>query len=90
MNRDRDGDEAVEVLRGVWTARGQSEADLQEAFGPQKECKRMADVGFDGLADAGDDMRSAWRSTLERDGKLNTDGGTVADLVLGRTDSSPR
>jgi hypothetical protein len=73
----------VDVLRDVWSAQGQTEADLEDAFGPQKECKRMADVGFDGLADSGDDLRSAWRATLDRDGKLKPEAGSVADLVLG-------
>jgi hypothetical protein len=74
----------VEVLRDVWSAQGQTETDLEDAFGPQKSCKRMADVGFDDLAGSGDDLRSAWRTTLERDGKLKPEAGTVADLVLGR------
>ncbi|HUC59770.1 MAG TPA: hypothetical protein VMA95_20390 [Streptosporangiaceae bacterium] len=83
MDRKSERD-PVEVLRDVWSARGQGEADLTEALGPQKSCKRMADVGFDDFADYGDDLRSAWRQTLERDGKLKPDSGTVADLVLGR------
>ncbi len=75
--------EAVEILREVWTARGQGAADLEDMSGPQKSCKRMADVGFDGLADQGDDMRAAWRETLERDGKLSQGTGSVRDLVFG-------
>ena len=82
MDRKTERD-PVEVLRDVWSADGQTEADLAEAFGPQKSCKRMADVGFEDLAESGD-LRSAWRETLERDGKLKPEGGTVADLVLGR------
>jgi hypothetical protein len=77
------GQEA-EVLRGVWSAQGQTVADLEDAFGEQKSCKRMADVGFDDFAGAGRDLRLAWRETLERDGKLKPEAGTVADLVLGR------
>lgn len=77
-------DEAVEVLRGLWTARGQSGADLEDAFGPQKSCKNMSDVGFDGLAGDDGDLRAAWRATLEREGKLDSSGGSVRDLVLGQ------
>jgi hypothetical protein len=73
----------VNVLRDVWSAQGQTEADLADAFGPQKSCKRMSDVGFDDLAEPGDDLREAWRATLDRDGKLRPESGTVADLVLG-------
>ena len=45
----------------------------------------MASIGFDGLADADadGDLRSAWRATLEREGKLNTEAGSIGDLVLG-------
>jgi hypothetical protein len=87
-------DEALEVLREVWSAQGQTSADLDEACGTTKSCKKMADVGFDGLADAaregggtgtgtGGDLRDAWREQLRREGKLNPDAGSVRDLVLG-------
>ena len=81
----RQPDEALEVLRGVWSAQGQTRAELDEACGNTKSCQRMADVGFDGLADADadGDLRTAWRATLEREGKLNAEGGSVRDLVLG-------
>lgn len=81
-------EDAVEVLREVWSAKGQSAADLDEAFGAQKSCKRMQDVGFDGMATGDGDMRAAWRATLERDGKLDGGAASVRDLVLGPPDSS--
>lgn len=81
-------DDAVEVLREVWAAKGQSAADLDEAFGTQKSCQRMQDVGFDGMANGDGDMRAAWRATLERDGKLGQGAGSLRDLVLGPQDSS--
>lgn len=86
---DREPDETVEVLRGVWNANGQSADDLEDAFGPQKSCKRMADVGFDGYSESseGEDLRAAWRHTLERDGKLGG-SGSVRDLVFGRATES--
>ena len=74
-------DEALEVLRGIWSAQGQTGADLDD-IGTGKSCKRMADVGFGEVDGAEDDLRAAWRDRLEREGKLST-GGTVADLVLG-------
>jgi hypothetical protein len=82
-------DEALEVLREVWSAQGQTSADLDEACGTTKSCKKMEDVGFDGLAGpasgtaTGDDLRDAWREQLRREGKLNPDAGSVRDLVLG-------
>ena len=56
-------------------------ADLDEV-GTGKSCKRMADVGFGEVDGTEDDLRAAWRARLEREGKLSN-GGTVADLVLG-------
>lgn len=77
----REPDDALEVLRGIWSAQGQTSADLDEA-GTGKSCKRMADVGF-GELDSGDvDMRAAWRERLAREGKLSKDGTSAADLVL--------
>ena len=78
----RHGDEALEVLRGVWSAQGQTSGDLDEAFGTPKSCKKMTEVGFDGLAGADGDLRSAWRARLRREGKLNAEAGTIGDLVL--------
>ncbi len=78
-----DPDEAVEVLRSVWSASGQTSDDLDEIFGPAKSCKNMQNVGFDGFAGSGGDLRDAWRATLEREGKLTDRPGSVRDLVLG-------
>jgi hypothetical protein len=90
-------DDALEVLREVWSAQGQTSADLDEAGGTAKSCKKMADVGFDGLAAAvggpgqadpdGADLRAAWREQLRREGKLNAEAGSVRDLVLGRSEA---
>ena len=77
-------EEVLEVLREVWSARGQTAEDVEEACGTGKSCKRMTDVGFDGLAEETDgDLRLAWRTQLAREGKLNQGGGSVRDLVLG-------
>jgi len=75
-------DDAREVLREVWSAQGQTSADL-EACDTTKACKKMADVGFDGLAGEDGDLRAAWRDKLRREGKLNQGSGSVRDLVLG-------
>jgi len=75
-------DDALGVLRGIWAAQGQTSADLDDDCGT-KSCKRMADINFDGLAGEDEDLRTAWRSRLAREGKLNPAGGTVADLVQG-------
>jgi hypothetical protein len=77
--------DALDVLREVWRSQGQAAADLDDANGEKKSCKRMADagVGFDDFAAGEGDLRSAWRARLEREGKLNNSGGSVRDLVLG-------
>jgi hypothetical protein len=76
-------DDALEVLRGVWSAQGQSSADLDEACGTTKSCKKMADVGFDGMAGADGDLRAAWRERLRREGKLDPQADAIRDLILG-------
>jgi hypothetical protein len=75
-----DQDEALEVLRAVWHARGQSTTDLADELGEGKSCKRMTDVGFDEFAGGEEARTAAWRATLEREGKLRDTGG-VRDLV---------
>jgi hypothetical protein len=76
-------EEALTVLRTVWSAQGQTAEDVEDACGPTRACKKMADVGFDGLAEETDgDLRLAWRTKLAREGKLNRDAGSVRDLVL--------
>ena len=80
-------DEAREVLREVWTAQGQASEDLDEACGTTRSCKKMADVGFDGLAGSGGDLRTAWLDQLRREGKLNPRAGSIRDLILGPTEA---
>ncbi len=76
-------EEVLDVLREVWSARGQTAEDLEEACGITKSCQKMADVGFDGLAEDTDgDLRLAWRTQLAREGKLDPAVGSVRDLVL--------
>jgi hypothetical protein len=87
MASSREPDDALEVLRSIWSARGQTSADLDEASGTGKSCKRMADVGFGELADDDDDLRAAWRARLEREGKRKP-GASLRDLVLGPAERS--
>jgi len=85
-NEDREN-EARDVLQTVWAARGMSSADLDPDCSPTKNCKNMIGVSFDGLAEPGSDLRAAWREKLAREGKLNTSGGSIRDLVLGPVES---
>ena len=83
-------EETVEVLRALWSGQGQSSADLEDCFGTQGSCKNTRSIGFDGMAGAEGDLPSAWRATLEREGKLSSDASSVADLVLGPAPSSTK
>jgi hypothetical protein len=84
-------DETLSVLRDIWHAREQSVADLDATLGHGrgKACKNMKHVGFGGDAEPVDeDLRAAWRSKLEREGKLRSDGQSVRDLLSGDATSS--
>jgi len=80
----RPSEEALGVLRQVWSAQQEQDAevvDVDENTGFAKACKRMTDVGFGGFAEGDQDLRTAWRSRLEREGKLGAT--SIRDLVLG-------
>jgi hypothetical protein len=77
------GDDAVQVLRTIWSAGDQGATDADEICGPQKACRNMKHVSFDGFAEPGSDLGSAWRDKLRREGKLSESGQTVRDLILG-------
>lgn len=80
---------AQELLRSVWDAKGDPVAQLDENCSPTKSCKNMAGITFDGFAEeSGTDLRTAWRQTLEREGKLSTGKETIKDLVLGSGESN--
>jgi hypothetical protein len=74
--------DAVEVLRTVWSAEPTTSDDL-EALPVAKACKNMKDISFDGMAEPGVALRHALPDRLQREGKLNTSGGSIRDLVLG-------
>ena len=82
------GDETVEVLRTVWAADERAVAELDEECGPTKTCRNMRDFTFDGMAEPGADLGSAWRDRLRREGKLGSTGGSIRDLVLGSHEQS--
>ena len=77
-------DDAGQVLRDVWRQSPGTFADLDAECSPTKACRNMKDITFDGYAEDGGDLATAWRNTLAREGKLGS--GTVADLVFGEAD----
>ncbi len=99
-NSPDESPEALSALRGIWQAQGQTSAALDEACGNTTSCKSMESVGFQGLAEGADDaaakgeqsvgnnVRAAWKTKLEREGKLNTQKGSVRDLVFGPSEQN--
>jgi hypothetical protein len=47
-----------------------------------------AGVGYEDFAAGEEDLNSAWRARLEREGKLDRSGSTIRDLVMGSADAS--
>jgi hypothetical protein len=93
----QEGQQALSALRGIWSAQGQTSAALDEACGNTKPCKSMETVGFGGLAEGddtpakaqqsvGNNVRSAWKTKLEREGKSSTQTGSVRDLIFGSSE----
>jgi len=80
-------EETVDVLRAIWGSGGQRANDVDEACGPQKSCKNMKDVTFDGMAEPGADLGAAWREKLRREGKFSTSAASIRELVLGPTET---
>jgi len=76
-------DDAKDVLKSVWEAQGDPALTLDDECSPTKVCRNMQGITFDGFAEEGTDLRLAWRQKLEREGKYNTSGGSIRDLVLG-------
>lgn len=104
MGQERDDaadGQALSVLRGIWTAQRQTVADIEaSSTGGTKVCKNMKNIGFGGLADdgadadstagpVGEDLRSAWRDRLEREGKIAPGATSVRDLVMGASEPRP-
>jgi hypothetical protein len=74
---------AGEVLRSIWQQNSEQLVELDEECNPNKVCRNMKEVSFEGFGDEGSDVASAWKAKLAREGKLNT-GNTIADLVFGQ------
>jgi len=100
MPQEHDDEQALHVLRGIWTVQRQTVADIEAAgAGSTKVCKNMKNIGFGGIAEGGadgdstagpveEDLRAAWRDRLEREGKRPPGTTSLRDLVLG--DEAPR
>lgn len=74
-------DPAEQVLHNVWDA--EDAGPLDPDCSPTKVCRNAREFTFEGIAEGDEDLHTAWRRLLEREGKLSTDGSSVRDLILG-------
>ncbi|MGH3980967.1 MAG: hypothetical protein ACRDRZ_18545 [Pseudonocardiaceae bacterium] len=90
------GEDARSALRRGWSRSGWSEAahtkvDVRECS--DASCMNVeVNVGYQGMVDdsalsqvagVGNDLRSAWKTKLEGEGKRGSGGRSVKDLVFG-------
>ena len=74
-------DDSESVVHAVWEQT--EEVGVDADCSPTKVCRNARDFTFDGIAEGGGDLATAWRQLLEREGKAAPDGSSVRDLVLG-------
>lgn len=79
-------DSAKNALSVLWASQENLVPELDEDCTPNKVCKNMKDVSFEGFAENGGDIRSAWKETLRREGKLNESSsiGTLVNDVINK------
>lgn len=73
------------VLRDVWNTPEDDRA-MSDDCSPTRVCRNARDFTFDGIAEEGEDLQTAWRRLLETEGKRSPDAQSVRDLVLGPPD----
>lgn len=73
-----------DTVTSVWQTAPHG-VELDEDCSPTKVCRNMAHVTFDGFGAEGENATDAWRTRLEREGKLDGSAGSLADLVFGDT-----
>jgi hypothetical protein len=59
--------------------------DFDEDCTPTRLCRNAREFSFDGFAENGEDLQTAWRERLAREGKLSGSAESVRDLILGQT-----
>ncbi|HSF87540.1 MAG TPA: hypothetical protein VLG28_18015 [Acidimicrobiia bacterium] len=71
----------------MWSSPTEDQVLLDADCSPTKTCRNMVGITFDGYGEPGTDLQTAWRATLEREGKLSGDGASLRELVLGTHDA---
>ncbi|NIR41617.1 MAG: hypothetical protein GWN79_27015, partial [Actinobacteria bacterium] len=51
----------------MWSTPADDQVLLDADCSPTKTCRNMVGISFEGLADSGTDLATAWRTTLERE-----------------------
>jgi hypothetical protein len=75
-------------VRAMWATDEQAGDDtFDEDCSPTRVCRNARAFSFEGIAEEGMDLKTAWRETLQREGKLNTSTQSIRDLVLGQTEN---
>ena len=81
-------DHTDDVTDTMWSSEDAEASGLDEDCNPNRVCRNARAFSFDGFAEEGGDVQAAWRETLAREGKLNTSGESIRDLVFGPPTSS--
>ena len=81
-----DGLRKLDETISMWSSPAEDQVLLDADCSPTKTCRNMVGISFEGWADEGTDLQSAWRATLEAEGKLSGNGESLRDLVLGPHD----
>ncbi|GAA1390609.1 hypothetical protein GCM10009613_31600 [Pseudonocardia kongjuensis] len=90
----------LEVLRDIWSANARTGDEIEEQLRGNRPtvCRNMRSIGFGGMdpdvvapgegtnTPVDTDIRSAWRATLEREGKLHPQGTAATGPARPRTD----
>lgn len=70
----------------IWTTEDDDGSlAFDEECSPTRVCRNVREFSFDGIAAEGSDLKTAWRETLEREGKFSHTAESIRDLVLGQT-----
>ena len=78
-----ESDLARQALSSIWQAQGEKMEELDEECNPNKVCRNMKDVTYEGFGEEGTSVATAWKAKLAREGKLAS-GGSIGDLILGQ------
>lgn len=77
-----DNDQPDDATGTMWSSTDVENGGLDEDCNPNRVCRNARAFSFEGFVQAGGDLQAGWRETLAREGKLNTSGKSLRDLVF--------